>query len=548
MRQPTIVAAAASFFLILLFGTGESVFSTEPPEKVRGVPVLAQFIDTQIDQRLQSEKVPASPLADDAEFLRRIYLDLTGHIPPLEKTVAFLDSKDTQKRTSLIEELLASPDYGTHFAIHWANLLLTGETPAKDRKTFETWLASQMNKETGWDSLVRDMLTAEGDPAKVPQAVFVMAQSENNQVQPNLLAAATTRYFLGVQLQCAECHNHPFTTWKQTDFWGVAAFYSKTKYQKATKTSPVSGILEMEPLADPKKKSKEPAGAAIAIPGTAGKAAGNIIKAKFLDADEPDLGSKTPFRPSLADWITARDNPYFARAAVNRMWAHLFGRGLVHPVDDMHADNPGYHAELLDALAAEFTASGYDFKHLLRCITTSQTYQRTSRPLPDNADDQVLFSHMATRVMSPEAMYNALTRALGVKDLTITGGTLPTPGIGGAKKNAPTTPRDKFVRFFNTQDADSVSTDFTHGIPQALALMNDPQFNKGGPVVEQLLKENLPPAKAIDRLFLSTLSRPPSTEESRIFAAYLDRQPNAAAGYSGALWILLNTQEFVLIR
>lgn len=517
----------------------------------RPIQKTVQHIDLEITRKLTAEKVPASPLASDAEFLRRLYLDLTGKIPTYDRAVAFLDSKDPARRTKLIDELLAAPDFGEHFATTFTNLLLVGDAVnLTERNRFQRWLAEKFNKNHPWDRLVTDLVTAEGTSADNPAVVFVLNHSENNKIQPNMLAAATTRQFLGVQLQCAECHNHPFTGWKQAEFWGVAAFFTRVTNQKGAKGSP-GGVTEAAPAAPTKGKKAEATatGAAIVIPSTAGKASGKRIAAKYLEGEEPNLGDQGPYRPALAKWMTAPDNKFFARAAVNRFWAHFFGRGFVHPVDDFHDDNLPSHPALLDALAAEFRASGYDVKHLVRCIVSSQAYQRTSQPLPDNKDDKTLFSHMAVKVMTPEMMYDALVRALGVSQLNINTGAVATSGIGGAKKNQPTNaPRDRFIKFFKTSDADTLPTDYTQGIPQALALMNDPQFNKGTPVVEQLVKAKLPTEQAIEKLYLTVLARRPTPAETKTLSAYIARQPDAARGYTGAVWILLNTQEFVLVR
>ncbi len=514
----------------------------------RDIKKIAERIDQEIAKQLQEYKIPSSPLADDAMVLRRVYLDLTGQIPPYEKAIAFLDSKDPQKRTRLVDELLEGPEYGEHFATIWTNLLLRPETSSRDRVRFQKWLAKRLNDNDGWDKIAFDLLTAEGDPAKVPAAVFSMAQSDNNRIQPNLLAASTTRYFLGVQLQCAECHDHPFTEWKQTDFWGVAAFYSRVRYLKKSKNTPVSGVHEVLPNSGKKGKKAKDDGAAIRIPNTAGEAKGTLVKARFLGGEAPSLQSDEPFRPSLASWVTSKDNKYFARAAVNRLWAQLFGRGLVNPVDDMHADNPSSHPELLELLDEEFRASDFDLKHLLRCITASETYQRSSQPVSGNKDDHEMFSHMNVKVMPPEVLYEALTRSMGVKDLKITIGGLPTLGIIGKKKRPTGSPREQFVKFFNTRNTDSVATDFTHGIPQALSLLNDPEFNKPGPTVNQLIKEKLPQEQALEKLFVITLARRPTADETRILTRYLEKQTDPAQAYAGALWILFNTPEFTLIR
>lgn len=505
----------------------------------------AKRIDTEIDKRLRELKIPASPVADDAEFLRRVMLDLTGQIPTYDRTVAFLADKAAVRRAKLVDELLESPEFGKHFAGIWSQLLLGTEIAQPQRDVFKSWLAGEINKGQAWDKIVQSMIVAEGEYKTNPAAVFVLAQTDDNKLQANVMAAATTRYFLGVQLQCAECHNHPFTNWKQTEFWGMAAFFAKVKSAAANKNA-AGGISEAF-VADPKKKGAAVVKtASITIPVSAGKAAGKSIKAKFLEGEEPALDVERPFRPALATWVTSRDNKFFARATVNRLWFILFGRGIVNAVDDMHEDNTPSHPELLKVLAEDFKASNFSFKHFVRVVCNSETYQRTSRPAKGNEEDRENFSHMAVKVMGPEVMYDALTRALGVKDLNVATGKIATTGKGGVAKAGPGGNRDKFIKFFKTQDTDSLPTDFTHGIPQVLGLMNDPQFSKGGPVVDRIVAGKLSRDDALDRLYLTVLSRPPNTDERSRLNRYLDSEPDVAQGYRTVLWALVNSPEFIL--
>lgn len=502
---------------------------------------VATSIDRAIDARLKTAKVVAAPAADDATFLRRASLDITGRVPTAERAVAFLDSKDPAKRRLLIDELLARSAYGEHFAILWADLLTAPDTVTAAEKTlFRTWLAEGFNAGRGWDALVRDMLTVEG---RTGPAAFTIAASDNGRVMPNLLAAATTRHFLGIQLQCAECHKHPFTDWKQDDFWGVAAFFAQVRNDKAGKTP--AGVTETAPMMAKGKPTKQTG--SIAIPNTAGKAAGRLVKARFLDGGEPTLPTEGAYRPALADWVTGPENPYFARAAVNRLWAHFHGRGLVNPIDDQHSGNQPSHPALLTLLADEFRASGYDLKHLIRCVCQANVYQRSGRPVSGNADDAELFSRMAAKVISPDSLYDALCGATGLDKLNVSAGK-DAADSGRARKGGAETPRDRFVRLFRTRDTDSAATDYTHGIPQALGLMNDPQFNQATPLIARLVREGLPRERAVEQLYLSALARRPTADELRRVGLYLDGQKDAARGYQGVQWALINSPEFILNR
>ncbi len=375
---------------------------------------VAADIDRELDAKLTSAKAPASPLADDAEFLRRVSLDIIGRIPTLDKTTAFLDSKDADKRRKLIDELLANRDYAVNFGTIWRNLLsppgnnVKGKAP---RDEFTPWLINQLSQNRGWDKIVTDLLTVEGDVQKVPQTAFLMANAENFRPQANLVTASAAKFFLGVRLGCAECHDHPFSAWKQTDFWGTAAFFGRLR-NTSFKGPPFILTEEADSTPPPKDLAitiiRPAPGGGIVLPASTGKATGQTIQARYLGGAETKLDDAKPFRPIFAAWATAKENPYFAPALVNRMWSHFFGRGFVYPVDDFRDNNPPTHPQLLNLLADEFRNADYDFKHLIRCICNSKAYQRTSRPLPENERERELYSHMAVKIMSPEAFYNSL--------------------------------------------------------------------------------------------------------------------------------------------
>lgn len=501
---------------------------------------VARAIDQEIRHRLDAEKVKPSGPADDAEFLRRVTLDITGRVPTLERAAAFLDSAVPDKRRQLIDELLASPLYGEYLARTWTNLILASGTPPRSMQTsFQLWLAGEFNQGRGWDQIVHEMLTATGTPAESPASYFVRA----NLREPGQLAGTTAQFFLGVRMQCAECHRHPFAPWKQEDYWGLAVFFSRLRQVNVKGGQQIS---EAPPA------SKKPAGPILTIPATGGnKGAGKVVLAKFLTGAPPALSDEGPFRPALAAWVTAKDNPFFAAAAVNRTWGHFFGSGFVNPVDDFNDDlAPPSHPALLKLLAEEFIASGHDLKHLIRCLCNSAAYQRTSWPLPENKDDEKLFSHMAVKVLGPDALFDSLVLALGNPKLPGgLGSPLPYEVYAGKPPGA-TRPqlREEFLKFFDTKDDSGKATEYTHGIPQVLALLNARQFNAAPPIVDKLIKSGVSQEKAIEALFLAALSRRPTADEVRPMTTYLGKQKDARQGYAGILWILFNSSEFVLNR
>lgn len=499
---------------------------------------VAKAIDDVIQKRLDAKGLKPSPQTDDDEFLRRVSLDIIGRIPTAERAASFLNSTDPDKRRKLVDELLADSRYGEYVASRWGDWIdATGSPPRSMASKFREWLAAELNRGRRWDAIVREMLTEGSGPA----GYFVWA----NYKQPGELADTTSRFFLGVQIQCARCHNHPFTSWKQADYWGLAAFYSRLNRRRVKGKG---NVLSEDPLPGKKERRRAVKGAAIEIPSSGTRSgAGTLVKAKFLGSSEPELPDEGALRPALAAWITAKDNPYFAKAAVNRVWAHYFGRGLVKLTDGFDAGTEPTHPRLLQLLAREFVRSGYDLKHLIRCLCASQTYQRTSRPLPGNKDDETLYSHMPVRVLRADVLFDSIVTAMGNPKLR--GGfaaPLPYEIYSGRKRSSRVVTRAAFVEFFGKRDASGKSTVYTYGIPQVLALMNAKHFNGTPPTVETLVKSKLGRKPAIQKLFLATLTRFPTEAETQLMSGYLSRRNDARSGYTGILWILFNTNEFTL--
>ncbi len=367
-----------------------------------GPAALAQIIDQEISRRLKEEKVPTSGKTDDAEFFRRVYLDLVGVIPPAEKVKAFLQSADANKRARAVEELLADPRYGKSMAEIWTNVMVPRESNNRrlDASPLQQWMSAQFNANKPWDKLVYELVTASGPIDKNGAVTYFVGNPTVDKITDSV-----TRLFMGVRLECAQCHNHPFTTYKQNEYWAMAAFFMKVRMnanpQQAQKKNITIEVSETAFAAKKKKKKGLPESA-------------KIVPARFLEGEQPKMKPNEPSRPVLAAWMTSAKNPYFARAMVNKLWHHFFGRGLVNPVDDMHADNPASHPELLGALAEQFKTHNFDVKYLIRAIVLSDAYQRSSRPAKGNELDSELFSHMPVKVMTPEQLYDSWTAVVGV--------------------------------------------------------------------------------------------------------------------------------------
>jgi hypothetical protein len=497
------------------------VLGKDAPDRL-DASALAQLIDRAIQEPLSAEKTTLAARADDAEFLRRAYLDITGVIPPAAKVVAFLDSKQPDKRARLIDELLASPNYGRHMGDIWKELLLVQRdifSKGLPAEPLANWFAQGFNSNKPWDSQVTELLTSTGTQDQNGATTFFFALRS-----PDKVTDTVCRAFLGIQLQCAQCHNHPFTGWKRTEYWSMAAFFAKVDdgapaklFKGATPNVVESSTIRTKRLPD----------SALTSPP------------RFLGGDAPPLNSKDPYRPVLAKWLTAAENPYFAKAMVNRVWAQFFGRGLVNPVDNLSDDNQPSHPELFEALAQQFTRSGFDVKNLVRAICNSQAYQRSSTPAGKSADTDVPYASMTIKPMTPEQLFDSLATILGTPER-------PKKGEGKKVKGPPPTSRAAFVDFFHPGDGVDPG-EYPAGIPQVLRLMNSEWTAKTSAFIRQTVKSDLPPARNIEMLFLATLSRRPRAAECQRLGEYVQANTsNPAKAYGDLLWALLNSSEFTL--
>jgi Protein of unknown function (DUF1553)/Protein of unknown function (DUF1549) len=487
------------------------------------ISILAARIDQSIAVAWGRNLRPA-PLADDAEFFRRVHLDLAGRIPSVTEIRDFLDDDRPDKRRIWVDRILqAHPDdssyrdaYASHFANVWRAWLLaqTNQQALFQQPALELWLSQRLKANVGYDQLVRELLTVELRPDSP-----VMAFYQANEFRPEDLAGATARLFLGVKLECAQCHNHPFARWTRNQFWEYAAFFTDVVQRlRPNSTALPRGEIE--------------------ITGTA-----KLVKARFLDGREPKWkNDKT--RPTLVDWMTAADNPFFARALVNRMWTYFFGLGLVDPSREAGDEHPA-HAALLDELARALVAHGYDVKFLIRVITASQTYQRTSGVSSGNGHEETgQFARMPLRGLSPEQLFDSLAVATEYPD------TEP----ADPRMNffaGPQTPRAQFLAKFPAQDG---RIDYQTSILQALYLMNndfiaDQTSLQKNRTLATLADQQTSTARKIESLYLVVLSRKPRPDETRRFAKYVDAG-GAGSGPRKALadvfWVLLNSPEFLL--
>lgn len=500
-----------------------SAWGMSPPAAAAAGPAaLAELIDRQIQARLDAEGMKRVAPADDAEFLRRAYLDLHGVVPTAEQAARFLDRNDEGKRAALIDELLDDPRFGEHLADVWRKALISPLANEQRMQTdrFAAWLAERFNANDGWDRIVFDLLTATGKMEENPAVTYLIEGRHPLGVTD--LADLSSRYFLGVRLNCAQCHDHPFVAWKRNDYWGMAAFFAQIQTPKRPKMVYAVGLRD-----DP-KMTMATLGDADMIEGF------QLQPPTFLGGETAVSADGEPLRAALAKWIVDAENPYFARAAVNRLWWHFFGRGIVNPVDDMHSGNAPSHPELLDLLSRKFAESGFDLKELCRAILNSRTYQQTSRPGDDADREAELFARMSIKVLTAEQLYDSLVAVVG-------------PPAKTAAVDARFGTRQEFTQFF-ASTGDPEPTRYDRGIPHVLRLMNSPQF--AGRSIEMLVAKTADAERSadgvVDRLFLTILARRPTDDERQYLHERLNDAASQADAYRELGWALLMSSEFSL--
>ncbi len=517
---------------------------------------VAPAIDRHLEAALSEATLKPAPLSDDAEFLRRVALDLTGRVPTAQQAAAFLDSTESDKRAKLIDELLATPQFGEQFGRTWRDWICPpelpsdpngGKQPHKEAQNFGAWLGTRFTAGDSWDKIVRQIIEVDGEIKNSPQVIFFGLVGEGGKPTASGSARAVASLFLGVQLQCAECHDDPYRDWSQDAHWALAAFFRKTNgdFNKISEGPPSDKQKDKSP-ADPAKLGQ------ITIPKSAFKNAGNAVQAAFLGGKEFQPQGDSALRPPLVDWLTAKENPYFARAFANRLWFYLFSRGLVHPVDDFRELNPPSHPGLMQLLANEFAASDFDVKHLVRCVCNSAAYQRTSRVTPDMTESTTsalttLFGRMPLRVMTADVLYDSLKLAYGDPKLDLRA-IDPKDGNTNGESAPVADAYLEFLRRFGTNEDDA--TDFTYGIPQLLTMINHPRLLSGSKSLDEFLKAKPTPTleQTIEWLYLTTLSRRPTSEENADIMAYVNKSSDLAKSYSGVLWMLVNSSEYLLVR
>jgi hypothetical protein len=474
---------------------------------------------------------PSGP-STDAEFLRRASLDITGTLPTREEFRAFVADPDEAKRAKLVDRLLDRPEYASYFATKWADVLRNKRegNPVYQRGTyrFHDWIRSSLANNLPYDQFARAILTASGGTETSPPVVWY-----RHLRQPDAFVDDTAQVFLGMRLQCAKCHHHPFEAWSQDDYYGFAAFFARVG-RKPSLPAQKAGQFE-EVVFNAR-------GGAVVQPRT-----GQVMQPKGLAGPALAVDAADDPRVKLVDWMVAPDNPFFARALVNRYWAHFLGRGLVEPIDDMRVTNPASNPELLDALAKDFVAGGYDLKHLIRTICTSRLYGLSSLPNDSNAKDKQSFARYYPKRLTAEVLLDAIAQVTAAP--TDFGGLpkgtraieLPDEAVGSTFLDAFGRPkRDTACECERVTDA---------SLGQSLMLLNsgDVQSKLVAPAnrAEALAKDSRPAPERVADLFWAAFGRAPEPDELARALAHLDaHKDNPRAAFEDLLWALINAKDF----
>ena len=497
-------------------------------------PAPSSYIDELVYRKLRQLQFEPGGLTGDREFVRRVHLDVTGQLPASKVVESFVGDKDQQKRAKLIDRLLESEEHAAFWAQKWGDLLRVSRKQIGHGSVFKfnRWLVNAVASNMPYDTFAREILTARGSSLVHPAANYYRAAG-------NTLDAMETsaQLFLGSRIQCAKCHNHPFERWTQDNYYGLAAFFNRVERKKTGKG---------EELIVYAKKEGE-----VTHPATGEKMSPWAPKAGVME-----VAALSDRRDVFTDWLTGQDNPFFARVEVNRIWAHLLGRGIVEPFDDFRDTNPPSNAPLLDALAEDFRKSGYDRRHLLRAILNSNTYQATSKPTRFNSEDRRYFSHYQPRMLTAEQLVDALGMVTGRPmkfegvPASMKATQLPAPDL--KPHNRGRIGEIEFMKIFGQPERQTVcecERGDDSSLGQALELYNGKlvhgMITAGDGTLNRWIAEKMGDEDIVTRLYVTALCRPPTPRELAIHLEYMQAADDRRQALEDTLWIVLNKSEFL---
>jgi len=540
--RPLGIVLAGIVAMALLAAPGRAQGPVTPAYKEE-VLQLSKWIDDYLERRWKELNVKPAPLADDAIFYRRLSLDLVGRIPELLDVRDFMDSKRPDKHWEHTERYLATDLASRHFANFWRTQII-GRTSNQQFQfffpQFEAWLEDRIKKNTPLNQITQQILTAQNNPQAMQsgfggpggQALSPVGFFAVNEGKAENLAGSSARVFLGVKIECAQCHKHPFAKWTREQFWEFAAFFSGPNQ-----------FGQPQQVRKGEKQVSFVPGREIVIPEV-----NKVVKAKFLNGQEPQWGAFSDSRKVLSEWMTSAENPYFSKAMADHLWAYFFGVSLFEPILEPNDDSPVTHPELLDKLAQELVAHKFDQLFLIRALVHTKAYQRSSGgPELATKEDYHLFLRMPIRSLTPEQIYDSIAAATRIPQSDYTNFD-PRFGNPFAMNN---TPRGHFLAKFGTQDR---RYDPQTSILQALFMMNgkfmtDRTRTDGNEDLKFLARQATTTRRKVESMVMMVLSRPPRAEETDRLVAYVEGggpSRNLERALEDVYWALLNSPEFLL--
>lgn len=498
-----------------------------PPEKT--------FIDSLVFSKLRQLGIPPSGLSDDATFIRRVSIDIAGRVPTVTEVEQFLADPDPNRRDRLVDRLVDSPGYADYFANKWGTVLRNKRRNGTDvpyTYKFHAWIRRAFRENMPYDQFVRAVLTATGDPETHPPVAWYREVNTSTAQMEDV-----AQLFLGMRMACAKCHHHPFERWSQQDYYGFEAFFSQvglknSKFNQQVNQPDMVFLKASAPLSKNPRTQLD-------------------VKPAGLGGQPLEISAYEDARLYLVDWMAAPENPFFAKALVNRYWKHFFGRGIVDPEDDMRVTNPPSNPELLDALTKHFVDHRFDLKDLVRTICKSSVYQLSSEPTEHNQSDQQNYSRFYPRRLSAEVLYDSVN---AVADTPSNFGTIPQ---GTTAVQLPDNGfNNYFLEVFGKPEAESAcecERSAEANLSQSLHLLNSGDVqgrlqNGNGRAARFSREQDRPDKEKIHELYLAAFAREPRPEESEFILTRIAEYPNKQQAWEDVIWAILNAREFQFVK
>ena len=543
-KTPILYPLILLIFTLLTFGCTKTTVTP-----TRQVSSSTKHLDRHINAVLKREGIQPSKMSEDTEFLRRVHLDMTGRIPTPEEVLDFLKDGSSTKRQKKIETLLDSEDYLEYWTELWVNWLIGRRSDTDSQRLgLRLWVRDALAKNMPYNQFVQELIAADGELRDNGAGNYIQRYERS----PIFLTSHASRLFLGLPMQCAECHDHKTEVWSQEDFYGIAAFFTGIKSERKGYIDSMD-MVGNERRIDNVLLTNKPEDSIWV------RDLEKHVRPHFLDGTEYK-GSRLKKREALAQWMTDKSNPYFSQTLVNRIWKRFLGRAFVEPVDGFGEENQATNPELLKWLANDFVIHDYDLQHLMRTILNSETYQRTSQTNKSNEDDELYYSHAYVKPLTAEQFFYSLLQATGFERLQ----QVKMEGIkkrGGEDRRGMLRSLErkkrehlqKFLFLLDNGEMEEIEA-FNGTVPQALMMINGDMVNESasheehGSFINYVLAKWREPNDRMEYIYLNVLSRLPTTQEKTYFQRYMERSlyRNKDLAYEDLYWVLLNSAEFSL--